>query len=145
MEVIQLFALQRVPDGSGDSRLLAGERDAGRVEGVVLEAQFRCRAGNLVVTSDDSPFEEQVHFYLVDDSFRRLDDVSLGRIYTPGILRDLSVQTDGDALTFGFFGCDRWQLTVAADPRWGGFTRRFSGVRRSRSWPWRRYLALKRV
>ena len=144
MEPIQLFALRPVQDHGGDSRLLAGGQDVGPVEGVVLEAQFRCRLGSLVVTSDDNPFEEGLHFYLLDQAHDRLDDVSLGRMYHPGMLRDLVARSDADVLTFGFFGGDRWRLSVAETARWPGFPRPFSGVRRSRPWPAPRYLDLRR-
>ena len=145
MEAIELFALR--PDGghAGDSRLLAGGQDVGVVEGIVLETQFRCRPGSLVVTSDDRPFEEGLHFYLLDPAHKRIDDVSLGRMYQAGMLHDVAAQPDRDVLTFGFFGGDRWRLTIAEAPRWSGFPRPFSGVRRSHPWPGPRYLELRRV
>jgi hypothetical protein len=144
MEAIQLFALRPDPSHAGDSRLLAGGQDVGAVEGIVLEAQFRCRPGSLVVTSDGSPFEERLHLYLLDHAHERLDDVSLGRMYHAGMLRDVVTQPDRDVLTFGFFGGDRWRLTIAETPRWSGLSRPFSAVRRSRPWPGQRYLELRR-
>lgn len=78
MEATQLFGIRPLEGSKGDLRLLAEGVEIGRVEGLVLEGQYRCGPGYLVVTSDDSPFEEGLHFYLFDRSYSPLDDVSLG-------------------------------------------------------------------
>jgi hypothetical protein len=145
MQAIQTFTVRPVQESKGDSRLFADGDDVGRVEGLVLEGQYRCGPGFLVVTSDDSPFEEGLHFYLLDRSHGRLDDVSLGRMYHPGIYRDVVVAPDRDVLEFTFFGGDRWRLSVAAQPTRSWLPRPFSAVTRSRAWTTPRHLDLRRI
>ena len=115
-----------------------------RVEGIVLEAQYRCRAGYLVVTSDGNPFEELLHFYLVGNKNEILDDLSLGRMYNPGIFRDVTIVPGAEAFEFTFFGDDRWRLSILDPPRRALLPRVFSNVRRSRSWLTPSYLDLRR-
>lgn len=93
-----------------DGRILAS------VEGVVIEGQFQCTPGYLVVTSNANPFEEELHFYLLNDRLSLVDSVSLGQIYHSGIMRQLEIGP-GDRLEFSFFGDERWRLTVLVSPR----------------------------
>lgn len=145
MEAIQTFTVRPLQESKGDSRLLADGNDVGRVEGLVLEGQYRCAPGFLVVTSDDSPFEERLHFYLLDRSYGRLDDVTLGRMYNPGIYRDVVVAPDRDVLEFTFFGGDRWRLSVAGQPARSWFPRPFSAVTRAGAWAAPHQLELRRI
>ncbi len=145
MEAVQTFAIQPHEGTSGDSRLLAEGTAIGRVEGLVLEAQFRCGPGYLVVTSDGNPFEEGLHFYLLDTSYAVLDDVSLGRMYHAGMYRNVIVGPDRDALEFEFFGNDRWRLSIASQPRRTWFRRPFSAVTRTRKWLAPHRLDLRKV
>ena len=145
MRAIQTFTVRPLEGRNGDSRLLVDGTDLGVVEGLVLEDQYQCGPGFLVATSDDSPFEEGLHFYLFDRSYSRLDDVSLGRMYQPGIYRDVVVMPDRDALEFTFFGGDRWLLSVASQPTRRWFPRPFSSVTRSRNWASPHQLELRRL
>jgi len=145
MQAIEAFSIRPVEEPKGDSRLFANGTDVGVVEGLVLEGQYRCGPGFLVVTSDDSPFEEGLHFYLFDRSLARLDDVSLGRMYHAGIYRDVAVMPDRDVLEFTFFGGDRWRLSVAPEPTRSWLPRPFSAVTRSRAWAMPHQLDLRRI
>ena len=145
METTQLFSLRPLDGSKGDSRLLADGAEIGRVEGLVLEGQYRCGPGYLVVTSDDSPFEEGLHFYLFDRTYAPLDDVSLGRMYQPGIYRDVVMASDREAVEFTFFGGDRWRLSIADRPTRTWLPRPFSALTRTRSWVTPRQLDLRRL
>lgn len=43
-----------------------------QIEGYVIEAQYRCEAGHLLITSFDCPFEESNSFTLLDERFQVL-------------------------------------------------------------------------
>jgi hypothetical protein len=85
------------------------------LDGIVLEAQFDCDAGFLLLITYDVPYEEILNIYLVSPDLRVLDEENLGCFYTPGLLRDLT-GTAEDCLSFSFFGGDRWSLTVLTQP-----------------------------
>lgn len=48
-----------------------------QIEGYVIEAQYRCDAGHLLITSFDCPFEESNSFTLLDDRFQVLATAEL--------------------------------------------------------------------
>jgi hypothetical protein len=121
LSVIEVFRLEPLPGEKPRSRVVAGgAATATVIEGVVLEAQFRSTQGFLLLTSDDTPFEEVLHVRLLDAQFRVLDGVDLGQAYHPGLLRNLRVSGDAE-LCFSFFGDDCWLLRVEpqARVRWG--------------------------
>lgn len=63
------------------SLLHDGRPTATMVPGYVIEAQYRCDDGYLVVTSYDCPFEEANEFLLLSDTFHMLASTSLGQPY----------------------------------------------------------------
>lgn len=73
------------------------------VPGYVLEAQYRCADGYLLITSWDCPFEEANDFVLLDERFARRAHASLGVPYgsflleshTPAGPRELVLRYDG--------------------------------------------------
>lgn len=100
------------------SRLFHKGIDSGAlIEGLLLQAQYECSAGYLLLLTDDCPFEELLHIHLLDRNLRPLDQVNLGKAYEAGILSRLQV-TGNDVLEFSFFGGDRWQLSVLTEPRY---------------------------
>jgi hypothetical protein len=116
LESVQSFQL--VPDDPerATSRLVSTDGSAiATVEGTTIEAQFRCARGYLVITSDAHPYEEMLHFHLLDEGMKVIDTVSLGRIYHSGILRELMVGA-GDEVEFSFFGEERWRLVILKKP-----------------------------
>lgn len=146
MERIELFGLD--PDPNEDaprSRLVfRGELTPQRVAGVTLEAQFRINDKYLLLVTEDVPYEEALHVYLLDDRLRILDELELSNTYTPGILRDLRVIA-ADELEFAFFGEDRWRLQVYDAPRRRLIGNPFAPVKRlNRSLFAARYIDLTR-
>src|ERR1700678_3874667 len=103
MEAVNKFRIEPLPGEVPRSYLIFNENSTLKVEGQIIEAQFLCAKGYLVITSDGSPFEEMIHFYLLDGEGRFLDEVSLGQIYHSGTLRDIDLRFDS-RLEFSFFG-----------------------------------------
>jgi hypothetical protein len=118
---ISEFSLESLHEGSSDSgqqsRLHFGRQPVTTaVSGTVLEAQYRCGDCYLLLLTEDTPYEEALHVYLVNPEFEILDVVELGIPYKLGLLTDVRVAGDR-RLQFSFFGNDLWQLTVLEDPR----------------------------
>jgi hypothetical protein len=64
------------------TRLFADGVDTGQsVSGYVMEAQYRCAAGYLLVTSYDCLFEEANTFYLLNERFETISSTTLGVMY----------------------------------------------------------------
>jgi len=141
MQAITKFRLEPL-DGGERSRLLSAEGSGVEVDGVSLELQFQCSRGDLVITSDDVPHEEMLHFYFLSDAGKILDELSLGQMYTPGILRNVVAHPD-DRLDFSFFGTERWSLTILEKPVSRPPTL-FSSVKRE-GWFGLHYLNLEKV
>ena len=59
-----------------------------QIEGYVIEAQYRCAHGHLLITSFDCPFEEANSFTLLDDRFQVLAEAKLGVMYGSFLLND---------------------------------------------------------
>ena len=138
------FRIELLPDNELQSRLIGSDgRPSEPIEGRILEAQFRTPVGDLVITSDGDPYEEVLHFTLLNPERKVLDRISLGQIYHTGMLRDL--RPAGEAsLSFQFFGDDRWRLTVLPKPRWRLPSLPTSPVRRTRGWLQSSFLLLER-
>lgn len=94
-------------DGAPTGRFLAGQ---------LLEQQFEVGTRYLLLVTEDSPFEELLHLYLLDADLSLLDERELGQPYTPGVLQDVA-PVSRDQLQFSFFGGDLWRLTVLERPR----------------------------
>ena len=110
------FSVARIEGDLPRSQLLwRGEPTTVRVDGVTLEQQLQLGDRYLLFLTEDSPYEEGLHIYLLDRDRRVLDGLELAAAYASGILRD--VQPDGDgAVSFSFFGDDRWRLEVNDTP-----------------------------
>ena len=110
------FSVTRIDGELPRSELLwEGRPTAVRVDGVSLEHQVELPAGHLLFLTEDSPYEEGLHIYLLDRDMRVIDGLELGAPYAPGILSDVMLEGD-DAVSFSFFGDDRWRLEVKAKP-----------------------------
>lgn len=148
MEVIDNFTVEPTPpverDRTDESFLLFDGRQTGRIlKGVTIEAQYRCGEAYLLLTTEDSPFEEGLHIYFLGADYEVLDEVELSHIYTPGGLENLRV-TEENALEFSFFGDDVWRLTVLEQPRRGIPNSPLSFVKRALSRAFgKQYLELK--
>jgi hypothetical protein len=94
------------------------------VDGVRLEAQFDLEDGTagagLILTTDDTPFEEYLHIYLLAGNGHVVEKIDRGNMYTPGIVENVRVVSSHE-LQFDFRGPQR--LLVGARPK-GLFRRR---------------------
>jgi hypothetical protein len=110
------FSLARLDGDLPRSELLwEGERTAVRVDGVTLEHQVQLPAGHLLFLTEDSPFEEGLHIYLLGHDRKIVDGLELAAPYASGLLRDVRSEPDG-AVSFCFFGDDRWRIAVNDAP-----------------------------
>ncbi len=143
MEAVDRFRIDPEGGESLRSRLIDGDGRSVDIEGKVLEGQFHCSKGYLVITSDGIPFEEAVHFYLVGRDGRLLDGISLGQAYHSGILRDM--RAGEDTLEFSFFGDERWRLSVGKSPDAVVLPNPWAAVRSVSGWLRGHYLRLERL
>ena len=143
MEVIERFHLQPHAPDTLRSLLIASDGSSLEVEGQVMEGQFDTSLGYLVITSDGIPFEEALHFYLLERDGKLLDGISLGHAYNSGILGDLSIGID--ALEFSFFGSERWRLSIRESGDAMLFSTPWSSVRSINGWMRGHYLKLERL
>jgi hypothetical protein len=111
MHPIEDFSLSPLTQLTPRARLMRGGQALAELDGAVLEAQYCCSHGYLLVTADGDPDEELLHFHLMSTTFEALDRVSLGQMYTPGDFRRPIVK-QGEVLEFSFFAEERWRLTV---------------------------------
>ena len=117
LSAIDMFRLESIPGAELKARVVAANEPTGTtLDGCVLEAQYRCTQGFLLLTSDNTPYEEGLHIRLLDAHFRVNDAVDLRQVYHSAAVRDLKVIGD-DALAFSFFGDDRWHLYIDAKAR----------------------------
>lgn len=114
------------------SRLLWQGQDTGvELDGVALMHQGAVSTGTLLFITEDCPYEEALHVYLVGPDHRVLDALEIGVPYVPGLLTQVQWLGD-DEVSFAFPGEDRWRLRVAAEPGWRW--PRLPGVRRPGAW-----------
>jgi hypothetical protein len=93
MQIISLLSLE---EHSGPyekwprlSRLYSDGKDTGKkIPGYVIEAQYKCQHGYLVITSQDCPYEEANDFLLLNDKFDVVAKESLGLIYSSFLIYD---------------------------------------------------------
>jgi hypothetical protein len=90
------------------------------VTGVILEAQFELPDGSaLIWLTQDCPYEEGLHVYLIRPDGGLEDALEAGAAYTPGILK---IQATGETwVQLGFFGNGvvyRLEVEPRARARW---------------------------
>ena len=107
---IDRFKLQAL-DEEKSRLVLDGAETPVILDGVTLEAQFKCEKGYLLLLTHDCPYEECLHVYRLAHDLSILDHRKLGAIYTPAILADVVI-TAPDSLEFSFFGGDLWRVTL---------------------------------
>lgn len=92
------------------------------VTGAILEAQYTDGNRHILFVTEDIPFEETLHIYLLNSNLEPIDNLSLSAIYSPGILKDLSI-TQPNKISFSFFNAqEKWQLEIFDRPTtllWG--------------------------
>lgn len=114
MEPVRLFALgtaEQTREGPRSQLIFRTRPLEMVVAGAVLEAQFATGDEFLLFVTDDCPYEEVLHLYLLDAGMAVVDRVDIGGPYAPGILRDL--EPAGPAcVEFSFIGNERWRVSV---------------------------------
>ncbi|MBM7112981.1 hypothetical protein [Archangium primigenium] len=117
MTPVAVFSLQ-------SGHLRHDGRETGlRVSAALLEAQFRLPSGLfLLFLTDDCPYEERLQILLLDARFQLLDGLSVGWIYTPGILSGLE-PLGPHALRFDFFTDRPLRVSVHPEGRFRLFRR----------------------
>ncbi|GAA5165847.1 hypothetical protein [Viridibacterium curvum] len=86
------------------TRLYVDGRDTQRtVAGYVIEAQYRCAAGYLLVLSQDCLFEESCDCVLLDAQFNTLAETGLGAMYCSFLL-DTHWPISATCLRLHFYG-----------------------------------------
>lgn len=91
---------------------LSGSDKTVEVPGSVLEAQMELQNGwCLILTTENSPYDEALHVTLLDKNFDVLDQVELSQDMTPGIVTDIKI-LDGERLQFMFNRADPYVLGV---------------------------------
>lgn len=137
------YALRKIDGPSSRGELLRHGAPTGVViNGAYIEQEFARGDQTLLLVTNDSPFEETLHCYLLDGHGSVSDHLELSGAYAPGTLRD--VARAGDVVTFSFFGDERWLLVVHSTPRWTLPTLYGSPVRRTGGPFRRRWLSLTR-
>lgn len=100
------------------SAVVRDGRDVGlTIAGATLEGQFILNTGEyLLLVTNNSPYEERLHLYLLDRDLRLAEKAEIGAAYTAGILRDLHPSATSDSLEFVFTNRSRFRLQVHASP-----------------------------
>ncbi|MBI4903113.1 MAG: hypothetical protein HY820_05720 [Acidobacteria bacterium] len=86
------------------------------LEGATLEAQFAFGDEFLLLLTDDCPYEESLHIYLLDRDFHTIDRLDVGQGYAAGVLREVQV-TGPDTMRFLFHPGAPYELRVHPEPR----------------------------
>lgn len=93
-----------------------GQLTHSRVPGYVIEAQYQCRYGVLLLTSFDCPFEESSAFTLLDAALR---PIARAKLATPYHSHLLHAHWPIDALTLGLHYADsRFYTLAVVAPVW---------------------------
>jgi hypothetical protein len=80
--------------------MLDGVPTVAKIRGYVIDAAYRCRAGVLVISNDDCPFEEAAHCTLLSANYRVLAQRSLAVPYGSFLLCGLWPDSAGLCLHF---------------------------------------------
>ena len=113
--------------------------------GLYLDAQYRCSLGFLLLSNEDTPYEESLHITLLSPDFDVLDTLEISYSYASGTVRNLKVAGE-NSLEFSFFGGDKWRLTILESPQRWSVNQLTSGV--THRWKrlfWKGYLNLRRL
>jgi hypothetical protein len=139
------FSLRRIEGELSRSELLRDGSATGLIlNGVDLDRQYQVERQFLLFLTDDCPFEEGLHIYLLSPFLRILDGFEFCAIYSPGVLRDIETKENG-VISFSFYFDDRWEMQVLDKPSWGVNLTRFSVLRRIGGLIHRRWLKLERI
>ena len=113
-------------------------RAQSKITGTVLELCARYKDWFLVFTTDDTPFEDMLHIHLLDDSFKVLDSLTIGAIYSTGSFSEPQL-ISSNKIVFRFIGDTDWSITILEQAKFViPYFSSIKGVRKT--WQWRHYL-----
>lgn len=95
--------------------LLQGHPTGRHFKGRQLVDQYASGQRYILITSDDNPFDEVLHIYLLDLELNILDEMDLSQPFTPGVYR--ACHYYGERLEFTFFAEGIWCLEVREQPK----------------------------
>lgn len=113
-----LKALTGADSAAPRSEVLLKREGTGKsVAGLVLEAAFKTEQGEyLLLTTDDTPFEEGLNIQLLDAQLDPLDAAVLGAAYKTGSFKLVRIERPA-GVRFRFMGETDWTVEVFAKPR----------------------------
>lgn len=86
------------------------------ISGKTIEYQFQYQGNYLLLITNNSPFEETLYVYYLNQNLQIIDTAEISQIYTGGILDN--IKTNTDSLTFTFFdNTDNWQIKILSPPK----------------------------
>jgi putative salt-induced outer membrane protein YdiY len=104
---------------SKHTRLFANSKDTAQlISGYVIEAQYKCAAGYLIITSYDCLFEEANTFVLLNDRYETIATHSLGAMYNSYLLES-HLPLDDHSLALDYGDGVRYVLAVRQKPLGG--------------------------
>lgn len=95
--------------------LMQGHPTGRQLKGRELVDQYAQGQRYLLITSDDNPLDEVLHFYLMDLELKVVDEMDLSQPATPGLYQPRHHY--GERLEFTFFPEGLWCLEVRDHPR----------------------------
>lgn len=92
------------------SELLISDTPIGKLlEGAILETALLWRGHLLLFITDDVPFEEGLHIYLLDQQLNTLDSAYLVAPYSTGVFSDLALEQENKV-------CFHFSRALCTDP-----------------------------
>lgn len=91
--------------------LVNGASTGTSIPGYVIEAQYACKHGYLIITSYDCPFEEANTFVLLSSSYKMLAKTQLGRWYD-SLLLHAHWPLGDSALRLHYYGHQFYTLNI---------------------------------
>ncbi|MGB3621492.1 MAG: hypothetical protein WBA20_09110 [Ketobacter sp.] len=118
MQKVHLFSVigyYQMNDEPRVQLLLQGHTTGRKLKGRQLVDQYSTGERYILITSDDNPFDEVLHIYLLDLELNILDEMNLSQPYTPGVYE--AFRHYGEHLEFRFFSEGIWCLKVRSRPK----------------------------
>jgi|GEM_PF-3169674 len=111
MKSSELFELTETSPQKSKLRLSGAEKTI-NIPGSVLEAQMELENGwYLILTTENSPYDEALHITLLDQRLEILDQVEISQDMTPGIVKDIQI-VDAVNMQFNFNRINPYVLEV---------------------------------
>lgn len=118
LQKVAIFELVRNPSSQtlgGAHLLLQGHPTGRKIKGRLLVDQYSWGKHYLLISSDDNPYEEVLHIYLLDSELNKLDEMDLSQPGMPGIYQPC--HHSKECLEFRFFDQNTWCLSIRHKPK----------------------------